>query len=121
VILPLLDSPQACPAAAGALLRIDPETHGGVSLAALAERLLLSFGRTWSHVQMSAVQVLGEIGLPQLPVHVVTRLRELATQDRRIVGSGHVQARIHDDDQLRAAIGGLIDDTKQPAPAGTPC
>ena len=120
VILPLLDSPQACPAASGALLRIDPEAYGGVSLAALAERLLLSFGRTWSYVQMSAVQVLGEIGVPQLPVHVMARLRELATQDRRIVGSGHVQARIHDDDQLRAAIGDLIDDTKQPASAGTP-
>jgi len=117
-ILPLLDSPQACPAAVQALLRIDRVTHGGISVAALAERLLLPLGRTWSNVQMSAVRVLGEIGLPQLPAHVVARLRELATQDRRIVDSGHLQALIHDDDQLRAAIRDLIDDTGQPAPTG---
>jgi len=112
-ILPLLDSPNACPAAVEALLRIDPETCGGIPLAALAERLLLPFGRTESTTQMDAVRVLGEIGMPQLPAHVVTRLRELATQDRRIVHSGHVQAFIHDDDQLRAAISDLIDDTGQ--------
>jgi threonine dehydrogenase-like Zn-dependent dehydrogenase len=80
---------------------------------ALAERLLLPFGRTTSTTQMDAVRVLGEIGMPQLPAHVVTRLRELATQDRRIVHSGHIQAFIHDDDQLRAAISDLIDDTGQ--------
>jgi hypothetical protein len=120
-ILPLLDSPEASPAAVQALLRIDTETHGGIPLATLAERLLLPFGRTWSTTQLSAVQVLGEIGLPQLPAHIVARLRELATQDRRIVHSGHVQAFIHDDDQLRAAIRDLIDDTEQPAPTGTPC
>ena len=68
---------------------------------------------------MSAVQMLAEIGLPQLPAHAVARLRELATQDRRIVSSGHVQALIHDDDQIRAAIRDLIDDTGQPAPPGT--
>ena len=118
-ILPLLDSPEACPAAAQALLRIDPETHGGIPLATLAERLLLPLGRTWSSTQMSAVQMLAEIGLPQLPAHAVARLRELATQDRRIVSSGHVQALIHDDDQIRAAIRDLIDDTGQPAPPGT--
>jgi hypothetical protein len=109
-ILPLLDSPEACPAAVRALLRIDPGNHGGVSLAALAERLLLPFGRTWSIAQLSAVEILGEIGLSRLPAYVAARLRELATQDRRIVGSGHVQAFIHDDDQLRAAILGLIGD-----------
>lgn len=117
-ILPLLDSPTACPAAVQALLRIDPETRGGIPLAALAEHLLLPLGRTWITTQMTAVQVLGEIGLPQLPAHVVARLRELATQDRRIVHSGHVQAFIHDDDQLRAAIRDLIDDTGQPASPG---
>ncbi len=57
--------------------------------------------------------------LPRLPAHVVARLREVATQDRRIVSSGHVQALIHDDDQLRAAIRELIDDTEQPPPRGT--
>ena len=50
---------------------------------------------------------------------VVARIRELATQDRRIVSSGHVQAVIHDDDHLRAAIRDLIDETRQPAPPGT--
>jgi len=49
----------------------------------------------------------------------VARNRELATQDRRIVSSGHVQAVIHDDDHLRAAIRDLIDETRQPAPPGT--
>src|SRR5262249_19339212 len=120
-ILPLLDSPEASPAAVRALLRIDTENHGGISLATLAERLLLPFGRTWSTTQLSAVQVLGEIGRPRLPARIVARLRELATQDRRIVDSGHVQAFIHDDDQLRAAIRDLIDDTEQPAPTATPC
>ena len=115
-ILPLLDSPKACPAAVEALLSIDPEDHGGVPVATLAERLLSPLGRTWSNVQRSAVQGLAKIGLPQLPAHVVARLHELATQDRRIVDSGHVQAFIHDDDQLRAAIRDLIDDTRQPAP-----
>jgi len=117
-IVPLLNSPKACPAAARALLRIDPGNHGGIPLAALAEHLLTPFGLTWSTTQMSAVQVLGEIGLPQLPPRVVARLRELATQDRRIVNSGHIQALIRDDDQLRAAIRNLIDDTGQPASAG---
>jgi hypothetical protein len=113
-ILPLLDSPGACTAAVRALLRIDPENHGGIPLAALAERLLLPLDRTWGYVQMSAVQVLGEMGLSQLPAHVVARLRELATQDRRIIHGGSVQARIHDDDQLRTAILALISDTGQP-------
>jgi hypothetical protein len=120
-ILPLLDSPNASPAAVRALLRIDPENHGGISLAALAERLLTPLDRTWITTQLSAVQVLGEIGLPQLPAHVVARLRELATQDRRIVHGGSVQAFIRDDDRLRAAIRDLIDDKEQPMSAGTPC
>jgi hypothetical protein len=119
-ILPLLDSTQACSAAVQALLRIDQENHGGIPLPTLAERLLLPLGRTWSGAQMSAVKVLGEIGLPQLPAHVVARLRELATQDGRIVHSGNVQTFIRDDDQLRAAIRHLTDDTGQPAPAGPP-
>ncbi len=109
-ILPLLDSPEACPAAVRALLRIDPRNHGGVSLGALAERLLLPLGQVWSGVQLSAVEMLGEIGLPQLPTPVVDRLRELVTQDGRIVNGGHVQAFIRDDDQLRAAILGLVGD-----------
>src|SRR5260370_8815290 len=115
-ILPLLDSPQACPAAVQALLRIDRVPHGGICVAALAERLLLPLGRTWSNVQMSAVRVLGEIGLPQLPAHVVARLRELATQDPRIVDSGHLQALIHADDHVRTAIRAPITSTVQPPP-----
>lgn len=115
-ILTLLDSPDSCPAAVQALLRIDPEAHGGIPLASLAERLLLPLGRTWSHTQMAAVHVLGEIGLPKLPAQVVTRLFELTTQDRRIVDSGHIQAFIHDDNELQAAIRDLIDNTGQPAP-----
>ncbi len=51
----------------------------------------------------------------------MARLREVTTQDRRIVDSGHVQALIHDDDQLLAAIRALIDDTEQPAAPGTRC
>jgi hypothetical protein len=100
-----------CPAAAQALLRIDPETLGGIPLATLAERLLLPLGRTLFTSQMAAIREVGEIGLPQLPGRVVTRLRELATQDSRIVHSGTVQAYIHEDDQLRAGIRDLIDGT----------
>jgi hypothetical protein len=107
-ILPLLDSPETSAAAVQALLRIDPETHGGVRIATLAEQLLTPLGRDWITTQLSAVQVLGEIGLPRLPAHVVARLRELAAQDRRIVGSGLVQTLIRDDDRLRAAILDLI-------------
>ena len=51
---------------------------------------------------------------------VVTRLRELAGQDRRIRGAGVVQYRIRDDDQLRAAIRDLLDGTGQPAPPLAP-
>jgi hypothetical protein len=109
-ILPLLDSPETSAAAVQALLRIDPETHGGVRIATLAEHLLTPLGRAWSTTQLSAVRVLGEIGMPRLPAHVVARLRELAAQDRRIVGSGHVQTLIRDDDRLRAAIRDLIDE-----------
>ena len=115
-ILPLLDSPRACPAAVEALMRIDQEHHGGIPLPALAERLLLPLGRAHGYVQLSAVQALGEIGPGHLPAHVVVRLRELADQDRRI-GQGSPQTLIHDDDRLRAAIRDLIGD---PPRAGFP-
>ena len=46
----------------------------------------------------------------------VACLRWGAIEDRH----GQYQALIHDDDRLRAAIRDLIDDTEQPAPAGTP-
>ncbi|HUN35598.1 MAG TPA: hypothetical protein VMU95_26670 [Trebonia sp.] len=114
-ILPLLDSPQASPAAAQALLSIDPGNRGGVALTTLAERLLLPLGRARSSTQMSAIEVLGQIGLPRLPAHVVARLDELANQDRRITQSGNQQTLIANDDWLRAAIRGLLDDTRQPA------
>jgi hypothetical protein len=114
-ILPLLDSPRTCTAAVRALLRIDPLTRGGIPLATLAERLLLPLGRTWRFTQKTAVGLLGEIGLARLPAHVVARLRELATQDRRIDGGGDTRTRIRDDDQLRTAICDLIDSTGQEA------
>jgi hypothetical protein len=61
---------------------------------------------------MYAIAVLAEIGLPRLPPHVITRLRQLATQDRRIITGGNIQTIIRDDDQLCAAISDLIDDTR---------
>jgi len=45
----------------------------------------------------------------------LVRLRELAIQDRRNVDSGHVQAYIRDDDELRAAILDLIGENGEPA------
>ncbi len=117
-ILPLLDSPADCAAAAMALLRVNPVNQGGVRIEALAERLLSPLEGAWSHDQMAAVEALGEIGLPRLPARAVDRLRELATQDRRIVHSGHVQAFIRDDDRLRAAILSVIGDPGRPTSTG---
>lgn len=117
-IVPLIESPDACTAAVRALLRIDPDTHGGVPVEELAVSLMLPLGRAWGHTQLTAIQTLGEIGLHRLPASVVTRLRELADQDQRIAASGAVQDRIRDDDQIRAAIRELIDDTPQPTPSG---
>lgn len=115
-ILPLLDSPATCTAAVRALMRIDPDTHGNIPAEEPADRLLLPLGRAWRHTQMTAIQTLGEIGLPRLPHRVTTSLRQLADQDRRIDGGGVVQHRIRDDDQLRAAIRDLLDGTAQATP-----
>lgn len=107
-ILPLLEYPRACPSAIRALIRIDPEGHGGVPLEKLADCLSLTLGQGWWHTQFEAVELLSEIGLKQFPGRVVTRLRELADQDRRIKGGGAAQEHIRNDDCLRAAILGLL-------------
>lgn len=115
MIVPLLDSAAACPAAVRALRSIDPVNCGGIALSTLAGHLLTPFGQAISIVQLEAVQVLGEIGVQRLPDHVIARLRELAAQDGRIVQSGLVQAFIRDDDKLRTAIGELVEPARKQA------
>jgi hypothetical protein len=102
----LLD--QHCPAAARALLRIDPRQHGGVPLETLADRLAdaVSVGRV--STKYRAIALLAELGIPNLPPRIPARLRQLADQDRRIVADGALHLIIRDDEELRFAIRKLL-------------
>jgi hypothetical protein len=102
----LLHHPAQCPAAAHALLRIDPRSHGGVPLATLADRLAAAADPAGA--QQRAVTVLGEIGLARLPPEIVDRLRSLAGQDQRIIRYGSLGNMIGNDERLRAAIRQLL-------------
>jgi HEAT repeats len=107
-LVPLLDNTMHCPAAAQALLRIDPGSRGGVSLAVLADRLVDAVAGPGSFQQDRAIAALAEIGPTRLPPEVAERLRRLAGQDERIVTFGANQNLIRDDERLRAAIRRLL-------------
>ena len=106
-ILPLLDDPAQCPAAVHALLHIDPESHGGVDVAVLADRLVDSVG-TDCGAQHRAVAALSEIGTAHLPPAAIDQLRRLAGQDQRIVRSGILANIIRNDEDLRTALRQLL-------------
>jgi hypothetical protein len=91
-IVPLLDDPAHVPAAAWALLRIDPEALGGVPLARLADLLVL------------AVDALVELGSARLPAGVVDQLRHLAERDQRLRRYGVIGHIIRDDERLRSGL-----------------
>lgn len=107
-IVPLLDNTVECPAAAQALLRIDPVSHGGVSPGVLAGRLVDAVADPNCLAQHRAVAVLTEIGADRLPPLVAERLRRLAAQDERLIKYGAVQHIIRDDERLRTAIRQLL-------------
>jgi HEAT repeat protein len=107
-IVPLLDNTGECPAAAQALLRIDPVSHGGVSLGVLADRLVDAVADPNWLAQHRAVAALAEIGADRLPPLVAERLHRLAAQDERFIKGGAVQHIIRDDERLRTAIRQLL-------------
>jgi hypothetical protein len=103
-IVPLLDDPAHVPAAARALLRIDPEALGGVPLARLADLLVSAVADFDSHTQQLAVDVLAELGAARLPARVVDQVRHLAERDQRLRRHGFIAHIIRDDEQLRSGL-----------------
>ncbi|HET9975420.1 MAG TPA: hypothetical protein VFQ68_44815 [Streptosporangiaceae bacterium] len=103
-IVPLLDDPAHVPAAARALLRIDPEALGGVPLARLADLLVTAIADSSSHTQQLAVDVLAELGSARLPAGVVDQVRHLAERDQRLRRYGFIAHIIRDDEQLRSGL-----------------
>ena len=107
-IVAMLGNPAECPAAVEALLRIDPDSHGGAGIGLLADRLVTA-AETDCGSQQRAVAVLGELGPARLPAAAVSRLRRLAEQDQRLIRSGFLANIIRNDETLRAAIRQLLD------------
>jgi hypothetical protein len=108
-IVPLLENPDQCSAAAQALLRIDPRALGGVSLTALADRLTDAVADPYGRTTERALAALAEIGATHLPPQTVRRLRRLAEQDERIIRFGIMTHTIRADENLRAAIEQLLE------------
>jgi hypothetical protein len=109
-LLPVLDNPLGCPFALEALLRIDPETHGGVPLTVLAEKLADTIdGPAWAHTQLKAVAVLRDLGPGSMTPETAQRLRHLAEQSERIARDDDFCV-VQSDEKIRAAIRELLKD-----------
>ena len=109
-LLPLLEDPMLCPVAAQALVRIDPESPGGLPPAELADRLVTIVGQVpvsgdpGGTVNRRAVQALATMGqLAGVPAAARERLRYLAERDQRII-----RWHIRSDEILRAEIRHLL-------------
>ncbi|HEX5293945.1 MAG TPA: hypothetical protein VFX25_34145, partial [Streptosporangiaceae bacterium] len=107
-LVPLLDDPACVPAAARALLRIDPGRLGGVPPARLADLLVTDVANTSSHNQQQAVDVLAGLGPARLPAGAVDRLRHLAERDQRLREAGFIDHIIRDDEKLRSGLRQLL-------------
>jgi hypothetical protein len=109
-LLPLLDS-HYCPAAIRTLLRVDPEAMGGVPAASLADRLVAAAGNGGSSPRQ-AIAVLRELVAGDhvaLSPEMRTRLTDAAERPRRVIQGGALHLVIRHDEELRAAIGELLD------------
>jgi hypothetical protein len=113
-ILPLLEDPRLCPVAAQAIVRIHPESPGGVPLAELADRLVTIVGNVpvvgdpGGIVNRRAVGALAAMGQTAgVPSAAREYLRHLAERDQRII-----RWHIRSDEILRAEIRHLLEDLR---------
>lgn len=113
-LLPLLDDPKLCPAAAQALVRIDPESPGGVPPAELADRLVTIVGQvpvsgdpggTFNRQAVRALAAMGQTA--DVPPAAREHLQHLAERDQRII-----RWHIRSDEILRAEIRHLLQDLR---------
>jgi hypothetical protein len=100
----LLSHPTTCPAAAHALLSIDPQRWGGESRHELAAYLTEAIEKGTSFpAQHRAVDVPARLSTP-LPPPIQARLHALAERERRILSAGLEKASVRSDENLRRAI-----------------
>lgn len=105
---PLLSHATTCPAAAHALLSIDPQRWSGESRHELAAYLTEAIENGTSFpAQHRAVDVLAHLSTP-LPTPIQARLHALAERERRILSAGLETASVRNDESLRRAIQTLL-------------
>jgi hypothetical protein len=104
----LLIQATTCPAAAHALLNIDPRRWSGEGRDELAAHLIEAIEHGTSfRAQHRAVDVLGRLAAP-LPQPARSRLHALAKRERRILSAGLETASVRNDENLRRAIRALL-------------
>jgi hypothetical protein len=111
-LLPLLEDPACCPAAAHALLRADPDA-AAISLTDLGDHLATAVGAPHVHVNDQAMSLLRDIHRRDpaaVSGHARARLRDIADSPRRVIRAGSYDEIIRQDEALRLALHDLLRD-----------
>ncbi|WP_158820737.1 MULTISPECIES: hypothetical protein [unclassified Streptomyces] len=105
-LLSMLDRPDTAAAAARALLAAHPgdDRPAGVGLTDLTDRVLSSVAPGgYLHSALGALEALAALGPAAFTPGRLERVRLLADEDRRVIGSGTYVEIILDDEEFRAA------------------